>query len=315
MLPEVNASAARSPLLAWLQLARVTNLPTAWADVLAGYLLLGRPQEPVQWGALFLLMGASTSLYTAGMILNDVADADEDARCRPQRPIPAGCIPLATARAAGWFLLVLGPALAFLAGALQGGLVPGAVALGLAVLVAGYDYGLKRLWLGPLALAACRGLNLLLGASAWPLQLVPPLWVAGALSLYVLGLSWFARHEDRDPAPRAHLVLGWLLVLSGFLLLAFYPPWADSPLAFAPGVLHRWQALLAVLAVVVSWRCARAVWQPNPLHVQVAVGQMLLSIIVFDAAAVMPVAGPRWAMLVLALLVPAVLLRRWSRPT
>ncbi len=311
----MNSSATPSRLVPWLQLARVTNLPTAWADVLAGFLLLGRPESPVQWGALLLLLGASSSLYTAGMILNDVADVEEDAKQRPRRPLPAGRIPLATARAAGWFLLVLGPALAFLAGALQGGLAPGGVALGLAALVAGYDYGLKRLWLGPAVLAACRGLNLLLGASAWSLGEIAPLWVAGALALYVLGLSWFARYEDRDPVPRPGLMAGLGLVGCSFMLLAFYPRGIDLPLVFAPKTFYSWQFLLVVLMAIIVWRAAQAIRVPNPLNVQVAVGQMLLSIIVFDAAAVIPLAGPRWAMLVLALLLPALLLRRWSRPT
>jgi len=146
----VNAQAASARWLPWLQLARVTNLPTAWADVLAGYLLLGRPEQTNHWIAWALLLAASSALYTAGMVLNDVADVEEDRRRRPERPIPSGRISWRTARGVGWALLALGTGMAFLAGALQGAWRPGLVALVLAGLVVAYDFGLKRLWLGPL---------------------------------------------------------------------------------------------------------------------------------------------------------------------
>ncbi len=311
----VNAQAASARWFPWLQLARVTNLPTAWADVLAGYLLLGQPEETSHWIAWALLLAASSALYTAGMVLNDVADVEEDRRQRPERPIPSGHIPWQTARGVGWALLALGAGMAFLAGALQGTWRPGLVALALAGLVVAYDFGLKRLWLGPLALGGCRALNLLLGASVWALDAPAALAVAGALGLYVAGLSWFARQEAAERIPRAGLALGWLLVLAGFAAVAWYPRWTGVQTVLAPEMFARWQLLVMVLALVVSWRCFRALLAPHPLHVQLAVGQMLLSIIVFDAAAVVPLAGPRWAMVLLALLVPAVLLRRWSRPT
>ena len=44
----------------------------------------------------------------AGIVLNDVFDAQIDAAERPQRPIPSGRVSLATARIAGWQFLAGG---------------------------------------------------------------------------------------------------------------------------------------------------------------------------------------------------------------
>ncbi|MFJ1546400.1 SCO3242 family prenyltransferase [Streptomyces sp. NPDC088246] len=142
---------------AWADLLRVSALFTVPGDALAGAAATGR--RPDRGTAL--AVGASLCLYEAGMALNDWADRDEDAVDRPHRPIPSGRIAPGAALAAAGALTAAGLGLAARAGrpAL-------AVATGLAATVWAYDLRLKHTPVGPAAMAAARGLDLLLGATA-----------------------------------------------------------------------------------------------------------------------------------------------------
>lgn len=142
---------------AWAELLRVSALFTVPGDALAGAAAAGR--RPDRGTAL--AVGASLCLYEAGMALNDWADRDEDAVDRPHRPIPSGRISPGAALAAAGALTAAGLGLAARAGrpAL-------AVAAGLAATVWAYDLRLKHTPAGPAAMAAARGLDLLLGATA-----------------------------------------------------------------------------------------------------------------------------------------------------
>ncbi|MFF2961622.1 SCO3242 family prenyltransferase [Streptomyces sp. NPDC057963] len=142
---------------AWAELLRVSALFTVPGDALAGAAATGR--RPDRGTAL--AVGASLCLYEAGMALNDWADRDEDAVDRPHRPIPSGRIAPGAALAAAGALTAAGLGLAARAGG------PAlAVATGLAATVWAYDLRLKHTPAGPAAMAAARGLDLLLGATA-----------------------------------------------------------------------------------------------------------------------------------------------------
>src|SRR5215204_3535760 len=109
---------AHSRALAWWQLLRAANVFTAASNVIAGFLIVQRHWAPAE--TLALLIGASACMYLAGMVLNDVYDAELDAAERPERPIPAGHISRTTASSAGWALLTSGVLLSWLA-AFSGG--------------------------------------------------------------------------------------------------------------------------------------------------------------------------------------------------
>ncbi|MFF3686037.1 UbiA family prenyltransferase [Streptomyces sp. NPDC002187] len=154
-LPEPRT--ARAGLRAWAELLRISALFTVPGDALAGAAAAGaRPNR----GTAFAL-GASLCLYEAGMALNDWSDRAEDAIDRPHRPIPSGRITPAAALTASAALTAAGLALASRAGrpAL-------AVATALSATVWAYDLHLKHTKAGPAAMAAARGLDLLLGATA-----------------------------------------------------------------------------------------------------------------------------------------------------
>ncbi|MDQ0585282.1 SCO3242 family prenyltransferase [Streptomyces rishiriensis] len=146
-----------SELRDWAELLRVSALFTVPGDVLAGAAASGRRPGT----ATALAAGASLCLYEAGMALNDWADRDEDAAERPHRPVPSGRIAPGQALAAAAVLTGAGLGLAFAAGR------PAAwCATALAGTVWAYDLRLKHTAAGPAAMAAARGLDLLMGAAA-----------------------------------------------------------------------------------------------------------------------------------------------------
>ncbi|MGC6486621.1 MAG: UbiA family prenyltransferase [Planctomycetota bacterium] len=138
----------RPPLsLSILRLFRIGAWFSPAADVLAGAAImqvaLGVPVARA--------MLASTLVYGAGMVWNDVADRRLDAVQRPERPLPSGHVSLGLAVALG---------LALLAGGLWAS--PCRVHHSwIAAFVLVYDFLGKRVeWLGALNMGALRAMNL-----------------------------------------------------------------------------------------------------------------------------------------------------------
>src|SRR5262245_59426154 len=100
-----NTRVENGMLRAWLELARVSNLPTVWSNVLAAWLLAGGTWT---WGPLAWLLAGASLIYTGGMFLNDAADVKFDREHRRERPIPSGRISLAQAWVAGLGFLLVG---------------------------------------------------------------------------------------------------------------------------------------------------------------------------------------------------------------
>src|SRR5262249_22754558 len=138
------------------------NVFTALADVGLGWLCAVATGTPwSRWPALLALLVASASLYSAGMVWNDFFDIEQDRRERPFRPLPSGrvCRRDAAALAAG----LLAAFLSGIAEPAATSALPIPLVLVVAILL--YDAWLKRTWAGPLAMGACRFLNILLGLS------------------------------------------------------------------------------------------------------------------------------------------------------
>lgn len=169
-------------------LARLVRAPaalTVLGDTLAGAAAAGRPLH----GRRLALPLASVALYWAGMALNDYADRAVDARERPERPIPSGQISPAQALAVAGGLTVGGLALA----AAGGGRDALRVATPLAGTIWAYDCWLKRTPAGPVGMAACRGLDVLLGAGWRARHRALP--AAGVLAVHTLGVTALSRGE------------------------------------------------------------------------------------------------------------------------
>lgn len=323
-LDGVNTRSAQ--LWDYLRLTRLPNVFTAWADVAMGFVVVQQTLRP--WGTFASLAAASALLYSAGMVLNDVWDLEQDRQERPERPLPSGRLPVAAARRLGWALLVSGVlcgALAGLLGQIEGSWPwrSGAVAALLALCIVAYDGGLKRTVLGPPAMGACRLLNVLLGMSAGVPSVGPAavagyaphqLLAAGGIGLYIAGVTWFARSEA-GRSGRGSLSAASLVMVGGIgLLAAIYrqlPPELPASLASE----NLWLALLGLLAFVIVRRSAVAIVDPTPRRVQAAVRNGLWSLIVLDAAVALLVGPLAWSLVILACLVPTVVLGQWIAST
>src|SRR5207244_2004797 len=156
------------PTASWRDYARLVRLPnvfTAVADIALGWFGAWAAGTPVdRWPSFLLLIGASSCVYSAGMVWNDFFDIEQDRRERPFRPLPSGRISRRRAASIGMALVAAGLAFAFLAG-LSAEIdrdMPIVVATILAGCILLYDGVLKRTWLGPVAMGTCRALNVLL---------------------------------------------------------------------------------------------------------------------------------------------------------
>ena len=159
----------------FLALARVSNLPTVWMNVLAAAVLAtGR----LPLGPYLLLVLALSAFYAAGMVWNDVFDRALDAETKPERPIPAGRISVATASSFGAALFAGGLVLLLAAP------VPSALGFGLALvaLIVVYDWFHKAHPITVLAMAGCRVGVFLVTAWALTGSLPGAVWVGAAAS-------------------------------------------------------------------------------------------------------------------------------------
>ena len=318
---------SRLPFRNYLELMRLPNVFTAMADVTMGFFFV----QPSDWrwdpwhdsGTLALLLAASSALYAAGVVLNDVFDLEIDRRERPERPLPSGRVSLRGARRLGWMLLLLGIVLG-IAGVwlgTGGGFLAGhhlgsaAVAPLLAACILMYDAWLKRTPIGPVAMGGCRLFNVLLGMCALGVRLSPDCWlVAGGLGLYVAGLTWFARTES-DRSHRLPLSLATLVMALGIAMLACFPNWSDRAIPGVQRDMENWYLLTGILGALIIWRCVWAIIEPVPRRVQTAVTQGVLSIIMLDAVACYAVRGMLCAVMILLLLLPTMFLGRWIEMT
>lgn len=292
-------------LLAYLQLIRLPNVFTALADILMGYFVtVGTIQYQ-----LGMLIAASCSLYWAGMVLNDVMDFEIDQQERPHRPLPSGRIDRRWAGKLGLGLLLTGVLVAFLVSP-----VSGAVALLLAAAIYLYDGPCKQTMAGPWLMGSCRMLNVLLGMSL-ATQLLQPdhLLIAGGLGVYVAGITWFARKEAAQ-SDAGLLKFGFAVMVLGIVLLACFPMVTERSLSLRDPQLL-WPALLMLLMSSVVRNCVRAIWDPQPSHVQAAVKHSLFTLIILNAATVLALGEPKHALIVLAMILPAKLIGRWIYST
>ncbi len=227
--PRTRVARLRTRLRAWLELARISNLPTVLSNAIAGAtigacaLALEKtaggagtvvwfggfvstagpdgPQDPLSSPSIAFGVLAPLALplfaYVGGMILNDAFDAEIDARERPTRPIPSGRVSRTSAFIIGFALLGIAIALACTTGL---PLVIGATALLVAAIVI-YDRFHAKSVVSTLLLAACRALASLIPMLAFAHGDVEALVRRGAfilpiaLAAWTLGLSLLARNE------------------------------------------------------------------------------------------------------------------------
>ncbi|WP_282082763.1 SCO3242 family prenyltransferase [Streptomyces tendae] len=285
-LATAEASPRSARLGAWAELLRLPALFTVPGDALAGAAAAGARPGP----RTLLAIGSSLCLYEAGMALNDWADRAEDAAERPHRPLPSGRIrPAAALTAAG---VLTGAGLALAAGAGRPAL---AVAAPLAATVWAYDLALKHTPAGPAAMAAARGLDLLLGAAATGGGTRAALPSAALLGSHTLAVTAVSRRETTGGSVRAPLAaLATTGALTGLVARHRTRLPAGRRAAAAPGLSGSTPAptvtaaLTAALGAVYAATAARpyfhAALNPSPPLTQRAVGGGIRATVPLQAA-------------------------------
>lgn len=299
----------------YLRLLRVPGLLTAAADATAGFVLMAAADGDL--GKLHVvarlpaLMFISVALYASGLIFNDCLDAERDRLTRPERPIPAGDVPLGSA-----YLLGLGFTLAALTAAMSLGLAT-AIRAGLLTAAIWLYNGVMRRWVvtGALAMGLCRFLNMQMGMSTGQSlsyfnfhDYAVLLWAPLLLGAYSALLTAVSAYEDR-PADR----LGWWVILVAAAGLVTVPLLACFLVA---GSLAGW-LLLGLLSLALAGNFGLPLVRPTSEAVRRAVGLGVLLVIAYDAAAILGTPGVPvwWGLGVLILLAPAWWLARRFPPS
>lgn len=232
-----------SSVAAHLRLIRWPGALTAAVNAMTGFFVArgGARTTREEAIAACAVAAAGAIVYAGGVVLNDVADADRDAKLHPGRPIPSGAVGRGSANTFGLALLVGGAALA----ALLGGAPAGAATAAAALAAYAYDFGAKRSRVaGALVLGAARSANALAGclAAVAPAlaqdRLGQPLVTMYALAIlgYTAMLTYASTFEERTPSRATAAAFAIALFVCAALPWAqFNAKWWFAPaLAFYP---------------------------------------------------------------------------------
>ena len=229
-----------SSLRTLLILGRISNLPTVWTNVAVGWFLCGGG-----WTAeLGWIVAGISLLYVGGMTMNDAFDAKWDQENAPDRPIPTGQISHRATWAVCLAETVAGIAILSRLTSVNELLIGGLI---LSIIL--YNI-LHKHWKGSVILMGlCRAFVYIAAGSAVATQTssieVPPILyvVAGAVVLYIAGITLAARNEHLDSPTgtsslnRILLMLPVLFPLLGFRTVPTNPLYIGIT---AVGVIGAW---------------------------------------------------------------------------
>lgn len=214
-----------SNLKNYLELCRISNLPTIGTNTLSAFLLTGGTFS----GREFPLLVLSLSLfYAGGMSLNDLCDLSYDRWKKPHRPLPEGRI---SPRGAFVFITLL-----FILALLPLSLLPYSLFASIAgivllLFIVTYDCFHRRHPFTVLLMAACRFMVYLIVSLGLKGTLeVYPLLAGSIQFIYIVFLSLVARYENRRKEPFPFPLIPYLLsaisLIDGVLLtILVHPLW------------------------------------------------------------------------------------------
>ena len=293
----------------FLPLARLLRLPnvfTAFADIALGVCVTWGLVGTVDLTHALLLFLASGCLYLAGMVWNDYFDFEEDRRERGFRPLPSGQISKRFAVLLAMVLMLAGVGCSLLVKR-ESAMIAGCIAF--AVLL--YDAWLKHTPIGPVSMATCRFLNVLLGLTLADVEAVPwslRIHLASVIGVYIVGVTWFARTEasmsKRSSLIAAASVIGVALLIG--LAVPLNLQSGTSSIVFP--------YMLVLFVFLIGLPLVGAIQEPIPAKVQRAVKRTILGLVFLDATLATIFVGIS-GMLVLLLLPPALLLGKWVYST
>jgi 4-hydroxybenzoate polyprenyltransferase len=201
----------RSRPRAYLLLARISNLPTIWTNVLAAYVVSGAPPDSLPIAAV-----AVSLFYTGGMFLNDAFDAEFDAAVRADRPIPAGDVTRSETFSVGILLMIAGQALLLFMPHREAAFASG-IALTAAIVF--YDYRHKGHSFGPVVMGACRALVYVTAAAGAAGVVSNPVIVAAIVMwIYIIALTWVAKTAGLGRA--VPLLLAGICIVDAVMIAA-----------------------------------------------------------------------------------------------
>ena len=285
-------------LLAWVRLLRTIAWPA-----------------PALWWAIL----ASLGFYAAGMVQNDLFDLAIDREERPQRPLPSGQVSVRSAALAGNILLSIGSLAACATAVAAQSPWPALVGALLTAAVWIYNRHAKLTSLGPAVMGSCRSLNWLLGMTAAGGPQAAYEWLIPiGMGVYVMGITVYARDEAEESRGET-LAAGTLIMLVG-LATAGLSPWlaaraGEAGVWLTGAKLTNWLVLWGMLTASVLLRAVLGIFDPTSGRVQQAVGHAIMAIITLDAILVLATCGEPWSIVVLLLLVPFLVGRRFVSPT
>jgi 4-hydroxybenzoate polyprenyltransferase len=201
---------------------RPANIVTSVADVLAGIAISGFVSafifSPDDILKIILLCLSTAGLYGGGVVFNDVFDAALDKIERPERAIPKGIVSIKEATLLGIILLLTGIITAEIVSGMSGFF---ALSIACAALV--YNKWAKHhIFLGPLNMGLCRGLNLLLGISIVS-NAVPQWWLVSIIPIiYIAAITMISRGEVHGGSNKTlyFAALLYLVVIVSILILS-----------------------------------------------------------------------------------------------
>ncbi|MGK4308661.1 UbiA family prenyltransferase [Pseudomonas mosselii] len=286
----------------WMTVGRVSNLPTVWTNTLAAALLASSagalaPPSSLVW---ILLLAMLSLLYLAGMLLNDLLDADWDQQHHNPRPITLGLVSRRQVRLATWLALLLAAAAALGLSRLieQPHWLLASVTL-LVGCILGYNLLHKKYAHSVWLMGACRSALYLTAAAslAMPTQ---PIWLCALLlGVYISGLTYLARQEH----------LNQLLSRLPLVLML-------SPLALAgyADTLWFWPVLLLWLGWL-GWHYWLHLADPRRRQVRAFIGAGLAALPLFDALVLAVADQPLGSLLCVLVFFLLPHLQRWIKPT
>jgi 4-hydroxybenzoate polyprenyltransferase len=200
---------------AYLDLCRISNLPTVWTNVLSASLLATGVFLPWHFLALALAMSC---FYMAGMSFNDICDFRYDQSSRPSRPLPSGRVSVPQAYILTGSLF-LGGLLLLAVSPHSSGMAAGAV---LVAAIVAYDLRHKENPYSVLIMALCRFLVFLTTSLALIGSVTAAVLFAASVQFAYVLISLVARRENRLPTPHSFPVIPALIagisLLDGILL-------------------------------------------------------------------------------------------------
>lgn len=181
-------------LQAYLQLIRVPGIFSIFSNIFASvYIFFYIQGIDINALTLIALIFISLCCYQAGMILNDIADIEEDQKDRPFRPLPSGRVSKRFAITVAISLSIFALGVAFLFSETLLVLV-----LGMLLAIISYNFVSKETFLGPLNMGLVRGLNWLLVLGLFSLLDKALLLTAAIICLYTTLVTIVSRYEVGD---------------------------------------------------------------------------------------------------------------------